>query len=53
MQMVKKKRPDPSRGRNAAIVPSLGVDFDTALSALLRTPPPKKAATTARKKKRR
>jgi hypothetical protein len=48
--MAKKKhQPDPSRGRNAAIVPPLGVDFDTALGALLRTPPPPKGEKPARK----
>lgn len=28
------------------ILPPLGVDFETALGALLRTPPPQKAAAT-------
>jgi hypothetical protein len=37
------KREKPARGRNAAIVPPLTVDFQTALGALLKTPPPSKA----------
>ena len=42
----------PARGRNAAIVPPIAVDFDTALGALLKTPPPEKVPmTTAPKKK--
>lgn len=42
--MVRKKVseqvPTSARGRNAAILPPINADFDTALSALLRTPPP-------------
>jgi hypothetical protein len=50
---AKKRGPasGPTRGRNAIIVPPLGVDFDTALSALLRTPALKKAERPPRKRK--
>jgi hypothetical protein len=45
------KREKPARGRNAAIVPPLTVDFKTALGALLQTPPPPKASTKPRRRR--
>ncbi len=47
------KHEKPARGRNAAIVPPLGVDFETALGALLRTPPPPKDDKPKRVRKRK
>lgn len=40
-----------TKGR-PGILPPLGVDFDTALGALLRTPPPLKGEATNRPKRK-
>jgi hypothetical protein len=43
--MAKRTRitsPTPERRGRPGIVPPLGVDFETALGALLKTPPPPK-----------
>lgn len=41
---MKKKRPNATTARTGrpGILPPLGVDFETALGALLKTPPPPK-----------
>ena len=47
------KRQQPTRGRTAALIPLLTVDFETALGALLRTPPPRKDEATDKTKGRK
>jgi hypothetical protein len=49
LKMAKKNIDAPKRGR-PPILPPLGVDFDTALGALLKTPPPPKGEKPTRKR---
>jgi hypothetical protein len=44
---AEKRQSQPGR---PGLLPPIGVDFDTALDALLKTPPPPKAEKPTRKK---
>ena len=51
-EMVKRGERTGRTGRTG-ILPPLGVDFETALGALLRTPPPQKGEAADRRKVRK
>lgn len=50
---MSKRKAEPRRGGRPGLLPPLGVDFDTAVSALLETPPLSKAARDKPRRKRK